>query len=430
VAGAEPPQAPAEPAPAAAPEPTDPTEPEPAPASAAEAPVTPEPEPAPAPAEPAVSPAAEAPPTPTPADEPAVPAAAPAANGNGNGSTPAGNGSAGEADSEFVRTFGTAAPPPGSARPAAPERRPRRPRHGDAHIGVDLALRTLVVPEHTSSFWDDMAERLADEPQLRLRPRAAVRPITQPPPVIDDRLPLDDRDLTVRGGGPRRARRRRRGLVLALVVILAAAVAIGVSQGQPERGEDARTEGTTTTVAPTTVPGAAATVPPSPVDPAAGLTPNGVDELLVGRTMRDLTGTGVVVQVDQPTFDGSGGTCFDGRAQGVGDVLLRFRSPEPGVGVTDPADAVLASVRIDARVGSTRGTSAGVALGAPTDQVRAAYPEGLEEANHPFTPGGLILTIAGGDGNGNGLAFMTDGNVVTSIVAGSLDVIRIPEGCS
>jgi hypothetical protein len=62
--------------------------------------------------------------------------------------------------------------------------------------------------------------------------------------------------------------------------------------------------------------------------------------------------------------------------------------------------------------------------------VRAAYPEGLEEANHPFTVGGHILTIAGGDDSGNGIAFMTDGAAVTTIAVGQLDVIRIPDGCS
>jgi len=52
---------------------------------------------------------------------------------------------------------------------------------------VTVALRELAPPEHTPSFWDDLDRRLADEPQLRLAPRAAIRPITQPPPVIDDR---------------------------------------------------------------------------------------------------------------------------------------------------------------------------------------------------------------------------------------------------
>ena len=40
---------------------------------------------------------------------------------------------------------------------------------------VSVALRELAPPEHTPSFWDDLDRRLADEPQLRLAPRAAIR---------------------------------------------------------------------------------------------------------------------------------------------------------------------------------------------------------------------------------------------------------------
>src|SRR5918998_297783 len=104
--------------------------------------------------------------------------------------------------------------PPASARPTAgahpgATHRERRPMSKDtpAHIGtgdadgpgtgtngavrtaspVAQALRELAPPRHGRTFWTDLDARLADEPQLRLSPRSAIRPITQPPPVVDDR---------------------------------------------------------------------------------------------------------------------------------------------------------------------------------------------------------------------------------------------------
>ena len=47
---------------------------------------------------------------------------------------------------------------------------------------VAQALRDLAPPRHGRTFWSDLDARLADEPQLRLAPRSAIRPITQPPP--------------------------------------------------------------------------------------------------------------------------------------------------------------------------------------------------------------------------------------------------------
>jgi hypothetical protein len=293
---------------------------------------------------------------------------------------------------------------------------------------VDLALRTLVVPDHVDGFWDDMAQRMADEPQLRLRPRAAVRPITQPPPIVDDHLIFDETSLTRR----RKPGSWRRKVVVGAAVLLAAAAAVGVLQGPDDEG-GTEAGPTTTTVAPTTTapaaPGESAPAAPPPVDPAAQLTPNAVGRLPIPAVSRDLAASGFVLQVDQATFDGSGGTCYDARIAGVPDLLLRFRSPDPSVGVTDPADGILATVSIDAGVGSSRTTQTGVAIGTPEDQVRAAYPDGLEDLPHPFVTGGHILRISD-LGTGNGLAFFTDGFRVTGIAVGQYEVITVPDGCA
>jgi hypothetical protein len=341
-------------------------------------------------------------------------------------------------DAAYAATFGTAAPPPGAARPAAGERRARRPggRPSDTPPGIDLALRTLVVPDHGSGWWDDMGLRIADEPQLRLRPRSAVRPITQPPPVIDDQLPYDDSALAA----DLPPRRRRKGLAVAIGLLLTLVVVAGALQGSPD--DDVETGGTTT-VAPGSstpeTPGATAGVPPTsgattappvnPLDPSVDITPAGTGPLVIGATIRDLTAAGVVVEVDQPTFAGSGGTCFDGRVAGVPDLKLRFRSPDPAVGVADPADGVLASVAIDAGLGSVRRTTTEIGLGATEDEVRQAYPEGLLEAPHPFVAGGRLFTIESADESGNGLAIQTDGRVVTNVAGGVIDVVRFPDGC-
>ena len=92
--------------------------------------------------------------------------------------------------------------------------------------------------------------------------------------------------------------------------------------------------------------------------------------LPIPASARDLTTSGFFLQVDQRTFDASGGTCYDARIPGVGDLLLRFRSPDPTVGIADQGDGVLATVTIDAGVGSPRLTDAGFGLGTPEEQVR------------------------------------------------------------
>jgi hypothetical protein len=299
---------------------------------------------------------------------------------------------------------------------------------GDA--GVTGALRTIVIPDHDETFWDDLGSQLADEPQLRLRPRAAVRPITQPPPIVDDRLPFDDGDLRPRSRT--RTGRRRRTVLAVILSIIVIAVALAL-EGQDDPNEDVQAGGATTTQGTgetqgsggsTTSTGAAA-----PIDVAAPLTPGGVGPLTIGTPLRELQTQGApAIVVDQPTFQGTGGTCFDATVTGVPDLVLRFRSPQPGAGISDPADGVLAAVAVDSQLGSMRTTEAGIALGATEDQVRAAYPGNLAQADNDYVPGGHVLTHVPA-GTGNGIAFMTDGTAVTGIVVGASDLIGYPEGC-
>jgi hypothetical protein len=368
-------------------------------------------------------------------------------NGDGNGppATASGHGLSSVPDPQAVRRAAaggalagaatdSAGTGPGGRGTGRPGRRP------DGHLGVDVALRTLVVPEHDDGFWDDLAERLTDEPQLRLRPRAAVRPITQPPPIIDDRPPGEEA-VAAAGEVATRSRKSRVGLWI-MAALLVGVVVAGLLQrprNDDGAGDDLSTD-TTATGAATTAPGSGATgpnaggttAPPvAPViDPVAPLTPTGVGPLQVGTTIRDLTVAGIVTVVDQPTFDGTAGACFDGTVQNVNDLQLRFRAPDGTSGVTDPADAVLASIGVDAQLPSLHGTEVGIALGATADQVRAAYPGQAVEAAHPFIPGGLVMTVDDPTGTGNGIAFFTDsGGVVTAITAGAGDLIGYPEGC-
>jgi hypothetical protein len=293
------------------------------------------------------------------------------------------------------------------------------------------ALRTIVIPDHDETFWDDLGSQLADEPQLRLRPRAAVRPITQPPPIVDDRLPFDDGDLRPRGRS--RTRRRRRTVLLAVILSIIVIAVAAALEGQDDPDDDVQAGGSTTTQAPGDPQGAGGSAttagPAAPIDAVAPLTPGGVGPLTIGTPLRDLQAQGApAIVVDQPTFQGTGGTCFDATVTGVADLVLRFRSPQPGAGISDPAEGVLAAVAVDSQLGSMRATEAGIGLGASEDQVRAAYPEGLTQADYDYVPGGHVLTHVP-SGTGNGIAFMTDGTAVTGIVVGASDLIGYPEGC-
>jgi hypothetical protein len=298
---------------------------------------------------------------------------------------------------------------------------------------VSVALRELAPPEHTPSFWDDLDRRLADEPQLRLAPRAAIRPITQPPPVIDDRKLAEH----LAGPRPRQGRiRPLRFLVWAVAIGVTALLIAAVlyepdDETQTRGGADSTTtsapEGTdqsTTTTAPPT------TTAPGTIDAAAPLTPDGVGPLRINTPFRDLQAAGVALTVDQATFEGSGGYCYDARITGALDLVLRFRSPVAGEGVGDPADGVLAAVGIDSDLPTTRTSDSGIGLGAPQDQVLATYAGNLEDHSHPYIPGGHVLIAPAAPETGLAIAFLTDGATVNQITVGAHDIVRYVDGCS
>ena len=222
-------------------------------------------------------------------------------------------------------------------------------------------------------------------------------------------------------------------LTVALLAVLAAIGAFqAVEDGPSEAREDATTTSTTagSGPAPDDSQGGTATEAQPPVDPTAPLLPEGTGPLVVGRTLRDLEAGGLTLVVDQPTFRGTGGTCFDARVADVGDLVLRFRSPVPDEVITEPGDGVLGALVIDARRGSFRTTEAGVGLGSTVDELRKAYGEALDETRHPFLPSGQLLTYLPDEDAANGLAFTTDGGAVTSVAAGAVDLITSPESCS
>ena len=297
-----------------------------------------------------------------------------------------------------------------------------------ASTPVARALRELDPPRHASGFWSRLDERLADEPQLRLTPRSAIRPITQPPPVVDD----SSLATTLKAGLPPPRRTHRRTVVAVVAVLLLGLLVVAALQ---EPDEDATTAETTTTVteaegepAPaddTTVP--TTTLPPGAVDPAEPLTPAGVGPLRIGATFAELQADGVQLQVDQATFDGSGGTCYDAKIPGALDLILRFRPPDDRSSVDDPGEGVLASISIESALPTTRATDSGLVLGSPQDQVLAAYGGNLDERQHPFLAGGRIFRADAG--NGLGIAFFTDGLGVNRISVGFMDTIRFINQC-
>lgn len=297
---------------------------------------------------------------------------------------------------------------------------------------VAQALRELSPPRHGSDFWADLDRRLADEPQLRLAPRSAIRPITQPPPVIDDRNLAG----ALTGDSPRPRRSSNRtilAVVAALLVLLVVVAALQDPDDPSATSSDATTE-TTDGRTPTSdedVPPAEtappATPPPGTVDPAAPLTPTGVGPLLIGAGMADLRAVGVVMQVDDTTFRGSGGTCYDAKVPGALDLILRFRAPDGQRRANDPVEGVLTSVSIESALPTNRTTDSGLGLGAPQEQVLAAYGGNLDERNHPFVSAGRIYRADAG--NGLGVAFFTDGLAVTRISVGEMDSIRFINQC-
>jgi len=297
---------------------------------------------------------------------------------------------------------------------------------------VALALRDLAPPKHGPTFWSDLDERLADEPQLRLAPRSAIRPITQPPPVIDDR----NLASSLKGDGvpPRRSSRRTIiGMVAGLLVLLLVVAALQDPDDESTTSTDATTE-TTGGRTPTSDEGAApaetsppATPPPGTVDPAAPLAPSGVGPLVIGTSLGDLQVAGVLMQVDDSTFRASGGTCYDAKVPGALDLVLRFRAPDGARRANDPVEGVLTSVSIESALPTVRTTDSGLALGSPQGQVLAAYGGKLDERPHPFVSGGRIYRADAG--NGTGIAFFTDGQAVIRISVGEMDAIRFINQC-
>ncbi len=306
------------------------------------------------------------------------------------------------------------------------------PADGSARVAV--ALRRLRPPEHGASFWADLDARLADEPQLRLAPRAAIRPITQPPPVIDDRnLASSLAGVEAPTGPP-----RRRSVLWLVGAGVAALIVVAAVLGPDNNGADnAGTGDGSTTVtsadaaAPTesTAPPAAPStaLPPGAIDPNAPLDPGGVGPLRVGMTLGQLQAAGFPVQADQTTFRGSGGTCYDGRLPGALELRLRFRNPDGQRRAQEPTDGVLAAISVDADLPTSRPSNSGVSLGVAQEQVVAMYPGLLDERNHPFVPGGRIFRVDAGDGTG--LAYLTDGHVVIGMAAGYMDVIKLVHDC-
>ncbi|HZA00167.1 MAG TPA: hypothetical protein VE575_15505 [Acidimicrobiales bacterium] len=324
---------------------------------------------------------------------------------------------------------GGAGGPPASPTSAA--------EHGAAGAGgsgqVATALRTLVPPDHGPTFWDDVDRQLADEPQLRLTPRSAIRPITQPPPVIDDRKLAEH--LARPGPRPRRSPVRlvAWGLAIAATVVLILAV-VQDPDGDTEAGDATTTsatptttgssEDTTTTTAPTTT-----TVPPGTVDPTAPLAPVGVGPVEIGASLHDLEAAGFTVSIEQSTFDASGGTCYDARVSGALDLSLRVRAAVPGESVADPLDGVIAVVDIRSEFPTDRQTDTGIGLGTPQDRVPSTYAGNVEERPHPFIPGGTVYIAPAGGEFGLATAFYTDGAVVDGIAVGAEDLVRFVNGC-
>lgn len=308
---------------------------------------------------------------------------------------------------------------------------------GDGGSGSPLgdALRELGPPRHGSEFWKDLDVRLADEPQLRLAPRSAIRPITQPPPVIDDRNLLAGLKGSDIPKPPRPSSRRTIVGVVAAVLVLLLVVAALQSPDDDTATGDGGDAGTDTTVgraptsenavAPTTAP--PSTAPPGTIDPAAPLTPQGVGPLRIGASMADLQAAGLTIQPDQAEFEGSGGSCYVARVRGALDLELRFRAPDGERGADDPTQGVLTAVSIESGLPTGRKSDAAIGLGAPQDQVLAAYSGNLDDRSHPLVSNGHIFRADEGDGTG--IAYLTDGLGVIGITVGEYDTVRFVNEC-
>jgi hypothetical protein len=306
---------------------------------------------------------------------------------------------------------------------------------GAGRTPLATALRDMAPPRHGGDFWSDLDRRLADEPQLRLAPRSAIRPITQPPPVIGDHKmakSLKGSDIPSPPGPS-----SRRTIVLVALAVIVLLVVIAAVQSPDDDGGTATddaptqtTDGRTPTsdedaAAPTTAP--PPTLPPGTIDPTAPMTPAGVGPLVIGASLADHQNLGMTIQVDDSMFRGSGGRCYEARVQGALDLRLRFRAPDGQRRADDPGQGVLTAVSIESGLPTSRVSDAGIGLGAPQDQVLAAYAGNLDDRSHPFVSGGHIFRADAG--NGTGIAYLTDGTNVIGISVGEMDAIRFINEC-
>jgi hypothetical protein len=238
------------------------------------------------------------------------------------------------------------------------------------------------------------------------------------------------------GGSGGRGRKVLAVIVVIVLGLLIAGTIMGDGDDEPSTatGEGAADDATTTTAPP---PDAAPTTPPAVpgLETEARLTATGIGPVQVGMTFGEITAAGVTINVDQPTFDASGGACFDGRPAGAADLTLRFHGPEPGVGVADPAQGVLGAVSIRDVDGSLRATEAEIGLGATEELVRdaagaSAGGSALEVSDNPSRPGGHVYLARSAGNPDLGIAYATDGRQVTEISVGEVELIGVNQACA
>ncbi len=306
---------------------------------------------------------------------------------------------------------------------------------GPARTPLATALRELAPPRHGPEFWGDLDRRLADEPQLRLAPRSAIRPITQPPPVIDDQKMARSLKGTDIPSPPGPSSRRTLLLVgLAIVVVLVVIAALQSPDDETARTDDPQTESTDGRT-PTSEEAAApvetappATPPPGTIDPAAPLAPAGVGPLVVGASFADLQAAGMTIQHDDATFRGSGGQLLrgpGGRRPRPPPAVPCPRRPEPG----RRAVARRAHRRVD-RVRAAHVAHERHAASVSVRPRTRCWRRTPATSTIARTRSCRRDTSSGPTrGNGTGIAFLTDGTTVIGISVGEMDAIRFINEC-
>lgn len=319
-----------------------------------------------------------------------------------------------------------------------------RPPGSSRQRAIRAAMATLPVPEPGPSFWADLDAAIAEHGRSTITARPAIRPISEPPPLsqptLSDHLTtLESPESRSRGGRPEGGLTggnggsgSRRSLIVVAVAVIAGLLVIGSLLGDDESpgpSTDTSSSTTLTDEVTSTVPGSTTTTLPqvSGLDQATPLTPAGVGPLEIGMRRRDLHDRGVETSHDEAAFQSSGGSCFSGAVPAAPDLVLWFRSEDPGEGVDDPLDAELAAISVNSNEGSQRRTDAGLGLGAPDPQVVGSY--GDVDAS-PDPAGGQVYVVDATDGSDNGIAYITDGAQVTKINVGHQDVIPQPETCT